>query len=188
MVIKRPDMQSKGAEPDLEIMEQLVKKSLEINPQLKDGKNTRQVLADLRNQALARSKSGSGGGGPSSMGGGQSTMGQARSVGSAPAATAAKPDMAARRKNTISFFFEQKASEFEESVVDINMREKALQKEKNELQQRFFDELVDFFTLMAGGAQSPESRAVLVEQRAFLSQLGVAEADLIREVQRRGNK
>ena len=115
------------------------------------------MLANLRQQAIAQSKQGGG----------------------APSA-APKASVAERRKSTIAFFLEQKAGEFEEVEADISTREKALQQERRELQGRVTDEIADFLGLMSGGVETPEARDILHHQRAFLTQLGISEVDLLK--------
>ncbi|MBI5507583.1 MAG: hypothetical protein HY903_02405 [Deltaproteobacteria bacterium] len=168
MVLKRPSTlpeqpQRRAPEPDVELVEQLVKKSLDINPDLRDGKNTHQVMQDLKRQAVARSKEGGAGGG----------------------IAAPRGNLAERRRGTIAFFFEQKASDFETAVADVTARERLLQQEKQALRDQVVGDLADFFALMAGGIQSPEAKDVIRENRPFLSKLGITEADLVAAASRR---
>ena len=146
-----------GGSPDLELMEQLVKKSLEINPEMRGGKRTAEVMEDLRKQAVGQSKS-------------------------APTAvsTAPKPSLTERRLSTMAFFFEQKQAEFQENLGEIAVKERELEKEKKELKVRFGDELTDFLALMSGGTETPESKEILRRYRSFVAALGLNEADILR--------
>ena len=51
-----------------------------------------------------------------------------------------------------------------------------------EAQQRILDEMIDFLSLMAGGAESPEAREIIKQYKAFLAQLGTSEVELVRHV------
>ncbi len=169
MVLKRPEATpNQEPEPKAELIEHLVKKSLDINPNLRGGKDTREVLEDLKREALARSKQG---------GGAAPAEGPA-------AASAPRANLAERRKSTMAFFFEQKAQEFDGAIADLDARERLLHKERKELQERFTADLTDFVALMAGG-DSPEVREVLKEQRAFLTKLGANEQEILRQAKGR---
>ncbi len=139
-------------------MEHLVKKSLDINPALRHGQDTGEVLAGLKQQAIARSDA------------------------QAPAAggEGRRPRLSKeeRRKQTISFFFEQKLEEFDDDSADILERERKLAEEKADLQAQYAEEIVDFLGMMAGGAETPEAREVLRTFRKFLTALGLTEAQV----------
>jgi hypothetical protein len=163
MVVKRrrSSPATQEAKPDVDLMEQLVKKSLEVNPQLRDGKSTREVLAGLREEAVSRSKS----------------------HGQEPEAP--QPSLSERRSGTIAFFLEQKAKEFHESERDIIEREMRLRAERTNLQRRVIDEIEVFLALVSDGKDSPEARAILTRSRTFLQQLGTNEKQLLAASRRR---
>lgn len=180
MVFKTKARPAAGADgADVELMEELVRKSLQVNPSLKDGKSTGQVIDDLRSMALERSARH---GGP----GGQGGAGAARGGGGRPEAPA--DERSERRVKTISFFLLQKQEELAEQEADLAAQERALAKRRQELTARLLDEVAEFFGLMAGGAESPEARTALRQQRAFIEQLGVSEADLARRARRKGER
>jgi hypothetical protein len=167
MVLKRPTTTpANEPAPTAELMEHLVKKSLDINPNLRGGKDTREVLEDLKREAVARAKQGG------------------ASEAAPTGAAAPRANLAERRKSTMVFFFEQKAQEFDSAVADIDARERLIQRERKDLQERFSGDLVDFIALMAGG-DSPELRDVLREFRAFLAKLGANDQEIIRQAKAR---
>ena len=58
MVLKRPkniSAQESENESDVELMEHLVKKSLDINPNLRGGRDTQEILKGLRKEAVSKS-------------------------------------------------------------------------------------------------------------------------------------
>jgi hypothetical protein len=165
MVLKRPDTGSSNTDPQgkpqIELIEELVKKSLDVNPSLGGGRDVQAVMSSLKKEAI-----------------------QAKS-GAPPSTPTAS--LADRRKSTIAFFLEQKQAEFEELAADITVRENVLLKERQDLQRRIFEELLDFLALMSGGVDSPEARQVVHEHRGFVAQLGVTEVDVVLGTQKRRN-
>lgn len=159
MVIRR----SKEDDPksDVELMEHLVKKSLDVNPHLRSGRRTGEVLRELKEEAVARAQA------------------------EQPSASKRQANVSDRRKSTIAFFLEQKAGEFKDQLADITAREKLLQQEKDALKATVADDIADFLALMAGAADSPEAREVLREQRAFLTALGLTDGDVIERARHR---
>ena len=168
MVLKRPTQiegqEPPGEEPDIELMEHLVKKSLDINPGLRQDRSTREFLRGIKKEAVE--KSGRGG---------------KRS----PDPAKKKASLAQRRRNTIEFFFEQKLEEYGETAEEILKRIQALEAELKESRQSSFEEIVDFLSLIAGSGDSPEAREVMRAYRKFLKELGVSEDDIIRACKER---
>ena len=168
MVLKRPKNIS-GAGPedetDVELMEHLVKKSLDINPGLRDGRTTQEILEGLRQEAVARSGT--------------------ADTPPAPSASEKKASLAQRRRSTIEFFFEQKTEEFNSGARDVRARMRGLEKDLAALQRSTRDEMVDFLALLAGGADSPEAREVMRSHRNFLKELGCSDADIIAAAKKR---
>jgi hypothetical protein len=167
MVIKRPsNIPHTEAGSGPELAEHLVKKSLDINPALRRGMATHEVLEELRKEAVARSQHGA-------------TQPEA-----APA-QASRANLSDRRKSTVAFFLEQKAQEFDAAAGEIAVRERLLLNEKQELQKRIAQDLVDFLSLMSGGVDAPECHEILKDFRGFLTKLGSSDADLLRQAKNR---
>ncbi len=174
MVLKRPKniaAQESEEESDVELMEHLVKKSLDINPNLRDGRDTQEILKGLRSEAVSKSAAGKVAADSSGV--------------PEPSAAEKKAKLAARRRSTIEFFFEQKAEEFEAASREVNARRRALEAELKKLQATAVDEVVDFLSLLAGGADSPEARDVMKSYRKFLKELGVSDAEIVQAAKRR---
>ncbi len=162
MVIKKPtNPEPSGSSVDLR--EQLVRKSLEVNPKLRGTaeRDTNEVLQDLKAEAAGLARAGK----------------AAAQKGSAPARAPAT--LADKRKNAIASFMDQKIAEHAELSADIAERERALQDEKKALRERLTQELADFLAIVGTGPQSPEAKSVLSQHRAFLTQLGISDADLV---------
>ena len=163
MVLKRPTQiegqEPAADEPDIELMEHLVKKSLDINPGLRRDRSTREFLKGIKKEAIEKSDRGA------------SSPGEP---------TKKKASLAQRRRSTIEFFFEQKLEEYGEAAEEILKRIQALEAELKEARENSFDEIVDFLSLIAGAGDSPEAREVMRAYRKFLKELGVSEDDIIR--------
>lgn len=159
MVLKRPQKaetpKDSCSDSDLQLMEHLVKKSLDVNPGLRAGRSTQEVLQNLRKEAV--------------------------NPAGAQASTSAKPkaSVSEKRRKTMEFFLEQKAEEYRESADHIALRMKALEHELAGVRETTVDELIDFLSLISGGTDSPEAREVLRTYRDLLKELGVSDNDIL---------
>ena len=159
MVLKRPQKaetpKTSCSDSDLQLMEHLVKKSLDVNPGLRAGRSTQEVLQNLRTEAVKK---------PAAQ---------------EEAATKPKASVSEKRRKTMEFFLEQKAEEYHESANHIVLRMKALEHELTGIRETTVDELIDFLSLISGGTDSPEAREVLRTHRELLKELGVTENDIL---------
>ena len=165
MVLKRPQKAETPAatcsDSDLQLMEHLVKKSLDVNPGLRGGRSTQEVMQNLRKEAVNPS--------------------------AAEAAAVAKPkaSVSEKRRKTMEFFLEQKAEEYRDSADSIMIRMKALEHELAGVRETTVDELIDFLSLISGGTDSPEAREVLRQYRDLLKELGVSDDEILRAASNR---
>ena len=164
MVLKRPTQiegQEPAEEPEIELVEHLVKKSLDINPGLRQDRSTIEFLKGIKKEAVDKSGAGA--------------------AHHAPAGKAqTKADRAQRRRNTIEFFFEQKMEEYVEAAQDITHRIQALESELDQTRKASFEEIVDFLSLIAGSGDSAEAREVMRAYRKFLKELGVTDDEVMK--------
>lgn len=168
MAVQRP----KGAKPqlaapDAEFIDKLVKRSLEINPELRGSDSTTKFLRRLREQALA----GAEGAPPPTP------------ANSKPAAKT--KTMEDRRAQTVSLFMAQKIEDHERDAAELREREEQLKRDKKELNERTREEIADFLMVAYSGATEPPSSKLLRSYRAFLSSLGVTDTDLLRRIKQR---
>lgn len=175
MAIKRrkenlPGQSQAAEEPDENqlLMEQLLRKTLAVNPSIKDGKSTAAVMEELRKQAVLSSRSGQ-----------DAAQGRRPGTTQQPAGPT-ELTMQERRMSTISYFFDQKDSEYRERDAQIRLKEEAIKKERQQLRIQFLEAIADFFSLMHGGAETPEAKNVMRKHAKLLSTLTISEADLIR--------
>ena len=169
MVLKKPG-QSDAAEPakpatsDTSFMEHLVKKSLDVNPGLRAGRSTQEVLKSLRQEAVANAEAGQ----PDA----------ALNIPEAAASPAVSADE--RRLKSIQFFLEQKGAEFASDSQGIASQIASLQAQLDGLRAAAVSDLADFLSLVGGGSDSAEARRALRDHRDLLSALGVSEEALLK--------
>jgi len=166
MVLKKPG-QSDAAKPattDTAFMEHLVKKSLDVNPGLRAGRSTQEVLKSLRQEAMASAQAGEPDG--------------ALSIPEAASMPTASPDE--RRLKSIQFFLDQKGAEFAADSQGIADQIAGLQAQLDGLRAAAVSDLADFLSLVGGGSDSPETRRALRDHRELLSALGISEDALLK--------
>lgn len=161
MAVRRPNPGTPGSptpagEKKLDLMEHLVRKSIEINPMLQTERDLNESVKAIKAQAA----------GPA-----QSDV--------QPRATLSKSE---RRKQTIAFFFGQKEEEFNDDMAQLIEQKRQLEAQMAQVQATYCSEVVDFLAMMQGGADTPEAQSVLGEFGRFLKALGVSEGEVIARV------
>jgi hypothetical protein len=171
MVLRPKNIEPEQEAPDVEFVEQLVRASLAVNKDLRNGESTTRYLKRLREQAKAQSE-----------GGGAAAP-------AAPKAPAAPPTPARsqldRKAGTLNTFLESKAVDFDGQHEELRDRRRQLDEEESALRQRFVDDLVDMLTLVTDGEDLNGFRTVLTKHKAFLSLLGTRDVDLLKSIKRR---
>ena len=175
MVLRRPKEPEPEA-PDVEFVEELVRKSLEINAQLRNGDSTSRYLQHLRDQARAQVQEAKG------VAPGKPAPGKV----AAPTPSAGAAPQADRKLKTFSDFIHLKSDEFAAKHSDIRKRRAALDAEEAALQKATVDGLVDLLMVIADGDDVARFRSVLWDHVGFLTELGVRDVDLLKAAKRRG--
>ena len=121
--------------------------------------STAEVLAELRERALAKAKT--------------------RQTGPSTG------ELAKRRRSGLQFSMEQRRAELDAQAQELAAREQELAEARRAMQRQALDDLVEFLSLMSGGAGSAEAREVIAEHEDLLRQLGVTAEQLLRSVERR---
>lgn len=165
MVIKRPKKtgskkEGKKSSTESQLMEHLVKKSLNINPELPDAAQPEQIVKTLRGEAPEKSLS----------------------QGSAESPHQRKKALAKRRRDTIAFFFEQKRLEFDESMTVLLQKIALIEGQQDTLKEQTIQALVDFLSLLPGAADSPEAREVMRQHQELLQLLGITDAHISQKI------
>jgi len=172
MALKRPAGREPQFEvPDAKFVDEMVRASLAVNPNLKHGASTNTFLAKLREQAMS-------GGAPSpsssSAGGGKA------------AASDAPASIDDKRKQTIRLFLDLKSDDLDRELGVLEQQRAAIEAQEAALKQRAAEEIVDHLMVVnAAGADLSLAKEVLREFKALLARLGVTDNDLLRQAHRR---
>lgn len=164
MAFKRPQVAATapGRAGDMKVVDELVLKSLAINPSLARGADPSSALEELRAEIT--------------------TTGRSRQ---APARPATK-SLGDRRQQTVQLFLEQKSDDYQHVTDDFDARVAAVERERAVERDRAIDEIVGLITvILASGAGAQELEATVSKFKPLLTQLEVSARDLVREAQRR---
>lgn len=169
MVLRPKNLEPDPEIPDVEFVEELVRKSLAVNQHLRSGESTTKYLKKLRQEAAAAAK------GP---------VGD--TSGHAAEAAAPKPrSQLDRKKSTLGTFIESKAVDFDGQLAKLTEKRRQLEQEERQLREKFIDGLVDMLVLVSEGEDLSAFRSVLGQHQAFVSQLGVRDVDLLKAAKKR---
>jgi hypothetical protein len=137
----------------------MVRKSLEINPELKAGDSTTRFLKKLRERS-----------------------GAAPTAQAAPAGGLKVTDDT--RARTVELFMRQKKADFEREMLEWKAQEAELLERRSAIRRRSLAEVVDLVTLVfaSGGSLTPD---LLKPHRTFLLELGSSEGDVLKQLRRR---
>jgi hypothetical protein len=156
-------MSSAGRDGELKIVDELVLKSLAINPSLARGADPSSALEELRAEITTTRR-------PDSL----------------PSARGPSPSLNDRRQQTIQLFLEQKAEDYQRVSDGFDARIAALERERAAERDRAIDEIVGLITvILASGAGAAEVEKTVSGFKPLLVQLEVSGRDLVREAQRR---
>jgi hypothetical protein len=164
MAFKRPQVAASvsGRAGDMKVVDELVLKSLAINPSLARGADPSSALEELRAEIT--------------------TSGRSLRTAAKPAA----PSLGDRRAQTVQLFLEQKTEDYQHVTDDFDARVAAVERERAVERDRTIDEIVGLITvILASGAGAQELEKTVVRFKPLLTQLEVSARDLVREAQRR---
>ncbi|MEE2960162.1 MAG: hypothetical protein VYA34_05410 [Myxococcota bacterium] len=144
------------------LMEELLKKSLEISPDLKQGKTTEEALAAYKSQ----------------MASSPATQPRSPKQQQTPHTTSTLPTTDEQRRRTIHFFLDEKGAEYQKELGRIQEKIRSLERERKALRKRIMGDIIDFLSLVASRTDQTETRSVLKNYRTLLKELGASEADI----------
>jgi flagellar motility protein MotE (MotC chaperone) len=175
MALKRPEA-APAYEPelgDLKLVEQMVKKSLQVNPGMRAANmSTTAFLEDLRKKTAAAIKAEKTGAAAPS---GRTAPGQKP----APAGVTDDP-----RQRTVAIFLQEKRQTYEQESASVRAQIKALEQKRDGLNKKTIDEIADLLmVVLASGGDATGMQKVLKQYDDLLAQLGVSANDLIRKAQ-----
>lgn len=148
------------AAPDLELMEDLVRASLAVNPAMRGGLDTVDVMERLRQQAAE----------------------QPGEPAEAQAPSASDEERAARRAN-LELFLKSKQRDVREKLTALEEQRKQLEAEVQATRRRALAELVDFLTLLA--LDESEWSRLLAAHQELLTALKITTSELLKKIKQR---
>jgi hypothetical protein len=171
MVLKRPD-EGNPILPDVDLVDELVRKSLEINKHLKAGDSTGRYLESLRESVRQK------------VPGAEDKSGKVElKKGAAPPKAPEK--MVDRKARTFVDFLKLKSDEFQNRHQQLREKRKELEREEAELRNQTAHAISDMLMVVADGEDVAPFRAALTDESAFLSLLGVRDVDLLKGIKKR---
>jgi hypothetical protein len=148
---------------DLALVDEMVRKSLAVNPGLRQGRATVEVLQGLRDEVLARAKTG---------------------PAPAPKPDPGRPDA---RLEAIEIFLRDKARTFPELSADVRHKIAALQAHLQTLREDTLKAISDLVGAMLQTGLDPKAcQRSLAQFRDLLGQLDVTEQEILQRAQTKG--
>jgi hypothetical protein len=159
--------EEKQADPKVKVDEQVVRKMLKVNPDMRKGRTTFQVKKALESgESLAASDSTAA---PASSG----------HLATSPTPTLAGGSAASELQETIDFFVRGKADKLEELLVSFAERRRALEQEESAAREELIKQVVAFIGLLDENAIAAQGRKALAKHAEFLKKLGLTPADVL---------
>ena len=161
----------KDGAPTPKVDEKVVRKMLQVNPGMRQGRSTMQVKKALEQGAVISVKDG---------------------ASAAPAATGkdARPHaagVAGELDDTVGFFLRGKAEAFRAALGDFLARRRALDEEEARTKKQLREQIGGFVSLLDAKAVEAHGAATLAKHGELLRLLGVTPAELL-EAARRGRR
>lgn len=144
-------------EDKVTVDEQVVRKMLKVNPELRKGRTTFQVKKALEK--------------------GEPVGGDERAAPEAPANE--KRSDGHELAETVDFFVSGKATKLDATLADIDARRRALEAEEQRARAEMAEQVVSFVALLDDGAIAAHGKKALSRHADFLAQLGLTPASLL---------
>ncbi|MEE8408259.1 MAG: hypothetical protein V3T05_01515 [Myxococcota bacterium] len=169
-----PPMDEKPAEaePKVKVDEQVVRKMLKVNPDMRQGRTTFQVKKSLeRGEPIGTASS--------------SEPAAAPAVQSGPA-SAAQSGSGKELQDTIDFFVRGKTAALDEKLDAVSARRQALDDEEKTLRDEMAKQLVSFVSLLDDKTVATHGRSALAKHSALLAKVGLDVALLLGKAKGKG--
>ncbi len=169
---------SEAAAPAVTVDEKVVRKMLQINPALRDGRTTFQVKKDLEHGQAVHTDDGP------ATGPVPASPQREAAAGTSPArSNGARGDL----EETVSFFIKGRAEDFESALNDIAERRRALDAEEQQAAGELSDQLARFLAMLDETIVAMHGVSVLSRHGELLGRLGLDPAkvlEMTRQVRR----
>lgn len=162
-----------SATPKLTVDEKVVRKMLQVNPALRDGRTTAQVKRDIESgQAVPAA--------------GRRPTGAPSMDAPSPASSATPATNGPRGEldETLGLFMRGKAMDLQGRLDDIAGRRKQLEVEEQQVRATFCDELARFVAMLDPTVVATHGVAALSRHKAVLERFGVTPAEVLEAVRR----
>ncbi len=159
-----------GDTPGLRLDEEMVRKSLSVNPALRQGRETRKVLRDLQDMARRKVTSGS------------ASDDRAAAAPNAPVAFEGKDP----RLQTIDIFMRDRTQSFADATAGFEARVEAVRSEQDQARRNTVAEILELVgVLLLSGADTQGVLTTLRRYRDLLCALKISEADIVDRARKR---
>ncbi len=164
MALKRPKPPDLSVK-DVRLIDELVSKSLSINPQMGGGQDTQGYLNKIRNEAVQAEREG-----------------KPRT----PTSTSSPQNKSVLRMQTIRFLIEQREQDVNEGLEQFAIRKKELESERQTFLRQMSDDIVNAVSVViASGASDQECAKAMAPSRALFKKLEITDLQIIQQAKRR---
>ncbi|MBI3178409.1 MAG: hypothetical protein HYZ27_02035 [Deltaproteobacteria bacterium] len=146
------------AKPKVTVDEQVVRKMLKVNPELRKGRTTYQVKKSLEQGA---------------------PVAQSPAEAAPGSATPPTSDASGQLQDAVDFFVRGKMGELKSKRAEILARRKALDADEQQLAATYREQVVSFVSLLDASTVERHGRAALAKHAEFLGEVGLTPAALV---------
>ena len=165
-----PPMEPEDPESGVTVDEQVVRKMLKVNPDMRKGRTTFQVKKALE-------------GGESIGATDRAAQDPAAASAEAPAGTPARAG--SELQETVDFFVTGKADKLRARLAEIDVRRHELEAEEQQARAELAEQVVAFLALLDENAVAAHGKRALSRHTEFLAQVGLTPASLLEKVRNR---
>ncbi len=153
--------------PKVTLDEKVVRKMLQINPAMRDGRTTFQVKKDMEGgQAVRVDK--------------EAPVSSSATPTATPAVSGTKSDL----DETIGFFMKGKGAEVQEQLSDLGARRAALEAQEQDLRAQFTADVAKFLSMLDPKIVAMHGVTALSLHKDLLTQLGLTPAAVLEAVRK----
>lgn len=152
--------------------EGVVRKMLQINPDLRDGRTTFQVKKDMESGQVVRTD-------------GRRSNGELRSTPTSSAGGGGSTNKS-ELEDALSFFMKGKTQDLEAKRADIQARRRQLEEEERALREGLLQDVAKFLRMLDPTVVATHGVTALSKHKAILDQAGITPAQVLEAVRKKG--
>lgn len=164
------------ASPKVTVDEKVVRKMLQVNPELRDGRTTFQVKRDMEQGQVVRTD-------------GRRSSGSVTSRNAPPGSPLASAPSGGTRQEldeTLSFFIKSKRDALEKRLGELAAQRQALEQEEKTIRDSFAGDLAKFLAMLDPTIVAMHGVRALSAHQELLGLVGVTPSQLLETVRKRG--